>query len=63
MSDILIKNINDTNMQYQNFRRNNMGTGGLKIRAYAASEAVPISGLKIVVSTVFFMMDILIVQG
>lgn len=53
MSDILIKNINDTNMQYQNFRRNNMGTGGLKIRAYGANEAVPISGLKIVVSTIY----------
>lgn len=36
---------------YQDFMINNPGKGNLKIRAYAASEALPVSGLKIVVST------------
>ena len=36
---------------YQEFLRNHPGRGNLKIRAYAASEALPVSGLKIVVST------------
>lgn len=53
MSDIYIKNVNDNNIQYQNFRKNYMGIGGLKIRAYGANEAIPISGLRVVVSTVY----------
>lgn len=36
---------------YQDFMIKNTGKGNLKIRAYAASEALPVSGLKIVVST------------
>ena len=48
-------NINDQNFinseTYQNFLRNNPSRGYLNIRAYAASQAVPISGLRIVVST------------
>lgn len=47
-------NINDNNYknteEYQNFIKENPETGYLKIRAYAASQAVPISGLKIIVS-------------
>ena len=46
--------INDENFinseTYQNFIRNNPSEGYLKIRASAASSAIPISGLKIVVS-------------
>lgn len=46
--------INDENFinseAYQNFIRNNPSEGYLKIRAYAANSAIPISGLKIVVS-------------
>lgn len=38
---------------YQRFIRENPEKGGLRIRAYAASEAIPISGLKVVVSTIF----------
>ena len=38
---------------YQRFIRENPEKGGLRIRAYAASEAIPISGLKVVVSTMF----------
>ena len=38
---------------YQRFIKENPDKGGLRIRAYAASEAIPISGLKVVVSTMF----------
>ena len=38
---------------YQKFLKENPGKGNLKIRAYAASEALPINGLHIVVSTSF----------
>lgn len=48
-------NINDKNIDnllaYQNFIKNNEGVGYLKIRAYGASEAVPIEGMNIEVST------------
>lgn len=48
-------NINDEsfiNSQiYQDFLRDNPGRGYLSIRAYAANQAIPISGLRIVVST------------
>ena len=47
-------NIDDKNFinteEYQNFIKDNPEVGYLKIRAYAASGAVPISGLRIVVS-------------
>ena len=35
---------------YQNFIRENPGNGYLRIRAYAASQALPIGGLRIIVS-------------
>ena len=34
-----------------NFIKINSSTGGLRVREYAASQAVPISGLKVVVTT------------
>lgn len=37
--------------EYEEFIKNNSGSGNLKIRAYAASEALPVKGLRIVVST------------
>lgn len=47
-------NINDPDFFnseiYQNFLRQNPSQGYLKIRAYAASQAIPITNLKIVVS-------------
>lgn len=47
-------NINDKNytnsITYQNFIAQNPAIGFLKIRAYAASQAIPISGLRVVVS-------------
>ncbi len=46
-SDILNSEI------YQKFLKENPGKGNLKIRAYAASEALPINGLHVVVSTSF----------
>ena len=50
-----IYNVNDkefTNSEeFQNFLKNNPAIGNLKIRAYAASGAVPIKGLKVVIST------------
>ena len=48
-------NINDqkfiNSSLYQNFLSENPSEGFLKIRAYAASQAIPIQGLKVVVST------------
>ena len=47
-------NVNDESFLdsqiYKNFINENPGLGYLKIRAYAASQAVPISGMKIVIS-------------
>lgn len=47
-------NFNDESFKntttYQNFIAENPSQGFLKIRAYAASQALPISGLRIVVS-------------
>ena len=37
---------------YQEFIRENSGVGFLRIRAYAASQALPISGLRIIVSKI-----------
>lgn len=48
-------NVNDeeflNSSLYQNFIKDNPSQGYLRIRAYAASQAIPISGVKIVVST------------
>ena len=38
---------------YKRFLDANKGSGNLGIRAYAASGAVPISGMEIIVSTIF----------
>ena len=47
-------NVNDENFKnsemYQRFLRENPSFGFLKIRAYAANQAVPISNLKIVIT-------------
>ena len=49
-------NINDENYKnsesYQTFLKSNPTEGYLKIRAYAASQALPISNLKIIISKV-----------
>ncbi len=49
-------NINDKELnsllEYQEFVKENEGVGSLRIRAYGASEAVPIEGMNIEVSTI-----------
>ena len=48
-------NINDesytNSLEYQEFLKNNPSRGYLNIRAYAANQAIPISGLDVIVST------------
>ena len=50
----MIYNVNDKDFLnseiYKSFINSNSGVGFLKIRAYAASQAVPISGMNVVVS-------------
>ena len=50
----MIYNVNDINFTnsnlYQEFLKENPKTGYLKIRAYAASGAIPITNLKVIVS-------------
>ena len=47
-------NVNDSNFInskiYKDYLNDNPSSGGLRIRAYAASGAIPISGVKIVIS-------------
>lgn len=43
----------DNSSIFLSFMNNNAGNGSLKIRAYAVNEALPVSGLHIIVSTVF----------
>ena len=51
MNIYTIKDLNFKNsLIYQNYLRDNPSTGFLKIRAYTANEAIPIVGLKIIVS-------------
>lgn len=38
---------------FKNFSMNNPGKGNLKIRAFAANEAMPISDVRVIVSTVY----------
>lgn len=62
-----IYNINDKEFQsteeYQEFIKNNPGKGFLKIRAYAASGAIPISGLKVVVRKRIVNDDVIFFEG
>ena len=48
---------------YQNFMKLNSGRGNLKIRAYAASEALPVGGLRIIVSTEYSGYQIIFFEG
>ena len=51
MNIYTIKDLNFKNsLIYQNYLKDNPSTGFLKIRAYTANEAIPIVGLKIIVS-------------
>ena len=48
---------------YQDFLRNNPSRGYLNIRAYAANQAIPISDLKIVVSTIIDDNNVIFFEG
>lgn len=48
---------------YQEFLKNNPGRGFLKIRATSASEALPVSGMRIVVSKVIGANNVIFFDG
>ena len=48
---------------YQDFLDSNQGKGNLKIRAYAASEALPVKGLHIIVTTVIDNKNVVFFDG
>ena len=60
-------NIDDENFInssiYQNFIKENPSRGNLRIRAFAASQAIPISGLNIVVSKVIDNNNVVFFEG
>ena len=49
--------------EYQEFLKNNEGEGYLQIRAYGASEAIPIEGINIVVTTLVGDSPIIFFEG
>ena len=49
--------------EYEEFIKSNSGSGNLKIRAYAASEALPVKGLRIVVSTEINKQKVIFFEG
>lgn len=49
--------------EYLDFIRKNPGSGGLRIRAYTASEALPVSGLNIIVSSVISGIRVIFYRG
>lgn len=60
--DILFDDFKKTT-SYESFININRGIGNLKIRAYAASLALPVSSLEVVVSTMFDGMNIIFFRG
>lgn len=48
---------------YRDFMRVNKGSGNLKIRAYAASEALPVAGINIIVSTMIDNQKVVFFRG
>ena len=50
-------------MLYQEFIDNNAGKGNLRIRAFVANEALPIEGLKVIVSTTLDNVKIVFFEG
>ena len=60
-------NINDesliNSLEYKDFLINNPSRGYLSIRAYAASQAIPISGLKIIVSSIIGDSKVIFFEG
>ena len=62
-----IYNVNDETFMnsslYKEFMRNNPGRGTLRIRAYAANQAVPVSGVKVIVSTLIDSSKVVFYEG
>ena len=60
-------NINDDNFInsdiYKDFIKENPSRGNLRIRAYTASGALPVSGLKVVISTEYDDSNIIFFEG
>lgn len=60
-------NLNDADFEYTNvykeFMNINKGLGHLSVRAYGASEAIPIQGLMLYVSTIFNDDKIIVFEG
>ena len=50
-------------VDYKEFMRINSGSGNLKIRAYAASEALPVSGIRVIVSTIINSNKVIFFEG
>ena len=48
---------------YQNYLNDNPATGNLKIRAYAANQAVPISGMNIIIYKIIDSNKIIFYEG
>ena len=48
---------------YESFMKENSGIGNLKIRAYTASLALPVSGLEVVVSSLVGDMNVIFYRG
>lgn len=48
---------------YKNFLLKNSGKGNLKIRAYAANEALPINNLRVVISTMIDNNKVIFFEG
>ena len=64
MNNVSINNQNLVNSpEYQEFLKNNPGRGYLNIRVYTASQAIPISNLKVVVSTVIGANNVIFLWG
>lgn len=59
--------VSDTNFVnsrlYQDFLKENQATGNLRIRAYAANQAIPISGAKVVVSKIIDNNNVIFFEG
>lgn len=57
-------NIDDLNKDiYNKFILENSGSGTLKIRAYAASEALPVGGLNVIVSSIIDNNEVVFFRG
>ena len=63
MNDIYLDNNFMNSSEYKEFINRNPGKGNLKIRAYAASEALPVADLNISVSAVINNQNVIFFSG